>query len=746
MSDDLQIGFDSSGLVTGVRAGEAAMESFIGEVQKLDKTLDKLGASSKTSLGRMAKAMKDIDGSDRSIASAFKAANKSLITEMSGGEEQILKLVRSQNIAIQQQYERRLAKMGQLSSQELQTWKDYGVALGGLQARQLRLYKVSLKEEAAARAESIAEQKAYLSSVSQLVKAEEALRIESMRRRATSQVNAAMQTAGTYQAYNPTTGVAGAVKNIPKPLPVPTVSPKDTDNLDKLASSFRRVNDSANDLHSGIRGLASGFGALWLTWGNLGPLFIGAAISNSFVQAAKTGMEVAQSMAIIANLGGNTAEEMGRLTAELDRLGKSGPFGPVEVANAMKTLSLAGLKANEILAVTSDVLNFSIAGTTNLETAAKTLMTVSTAFGMGAEGFGRVSDVISKAAAESLTSVESFSEAMKTASVINTQYGVSLEDTATALASMSQIGIEGSAAGTALRNMYADLSGRSKEVAKILKSQNIEMRDAVTGGFRPMIEVVSELKDKMSAMTATGQKNFLQALLSERGAKGMVEMLRMIDTASETTGKNLGNVLANLQENITNSYGFAAINAAKMSQTADNQFKALKATLGTSMNEAYREMEPDLLLIADAFKRVFGSPEFVQGLSSMIEGIARLGLAITENVGAIKIAAIAYTALKVTQLASAAALDALAAGKSLYTAATVRSTVAIEAETAAEVAGTAARAGKAAGLLGLARFIPGLNLVVGLGTTAWIAYDWYATSHKQSKQSYQGPLQGSGPV
>jgi phage-related minor tail protein len=166
---------------------------------------------------------------------------------------------------------------------------------------------------------------------------------------------------------------------------------------------------------------------------------VGAAISNGFVQTAKTGMAVAHTLETIAVLGGNTKEEMAALSNELTRLGNSGPQGPLAIADAMKVLSLAGLKANEIIAVTQDVLNFSISGTTDLKTAADTLISVSTAFGMGAAGFGRVGDVIAKAAAESKTSVDSFANAMKTASVINAKYGVSLEDTATGIAEVQYV-------------------------------------------------------------------------------------------------------------------------------------------------------------------------------------------------------------------------------------------------------------------------------------------------------------------
>jgi TP901 family phage tail tape measure protein len=505
-------------------------------------------------------------------------------------------------------------------------------------------------------------------------------------------------------------------------------------NSVEAGNGFRRLASDGNDVHSMVRGLASGFGMLWLTWGNLAPLFIGAGISNAFVQTAKTGMEVAHTMEIIASVGGNTRVEMAGLTAELDRMGKDGPFGPLAIAEAMKTLSLAGLKANEILAVTQDVLNFSVAGTTDLKTAADTLMSVSTAFGLGSVGFSKVGDVISKAAAESMTSVESFSNAMKTASVINAQYGVSLEDTATGIALLSQLGIQGTAAGTALRNMYADLSGRSAQVARVLKQQGIEMRDA-NGEFRPMIEVVAELSTKFSKLTGIGQKNLMQALLSERGAKPLVEALRLIGTTATDAGAGAQNALEQIRRSIGDSAGFAAIKSAEMAQTAQNQFASVKATLQSTMVEVYRDMEPSLLLIAHGMKEAFASPEFKEGLGAMVVGIAEFSKVLVENIDLIVKAALLYASLKVAQMAVVATLGLLNVASEYRNRMLGVEATALAANTTAQNANNAAKAG-ALGTMGLlARAVPFVGTAIAVASTAWMAYEYWMNRSKDTAQA-----------
>lgn len=506
----------------------------------------------------------------------------------------------------------------------------------------------------------------------------------------------------------------------------------------RLTSILKNTNKIMNDGHSAARGLASGFNAMWLTWGNIAPLLAGAAVSNAFVQSAKYGMEVAHTLDIIRNIGGATTAEMARLESAMLSMARNGPSGPLEIAEAMKTLSLAGVRANEVVSATQTVLNFSVAGTTDLKQAADTLVAVSTAFGMGAQGFGRVADVVSKAAAESMVSVESFSQSMKTASVINAQYGVSLEDTATGIAVLSKLGIEGSAAGTALRNMYVDLSGRTEQTARVLKKLGVELRDAQSGGFRPMVEIVTELTAKFNTLDALSQKNLMQALFSERGAKGIVEAMRLVMTSADDMGKGAQNALEEVRISIENSAGFSAIAAAKMAQSAENQLKQTQSSLRAAMFEAFREMEPMLLVTMDAMRKAFASPEFKSALEGVVTTVASLTRALTENLGVIVMAATVYGSAKVAQLALVGAAGAwqgvlLLTGRAVVdeTGRIVARTAAVVADTAATQLNTAAKVGNAAAaggaLLGLAKAIPFVGTAVTLATTAWIGYEMWTS-------------------
>jgi len=499
---------------------------------------------------------------------------------------------------------------------------------------------------------------------------------------------------------------------------------RDAAKVRQVSGAMQELGIKAGTAHSAVRGLASGFGLLWLTWGQVAPLLAGATVSHAFIQTVKQGAELEHTLSVIRVLGENTTEAMAGLRHELFEIARSGPFGPQQIANAMKTLSLAGLQANEILKVTRDVLNFSIAGDTSIEMAADTLVSVTTAFGTGADGFARASDVIAKTAAVSKASIESISESFKTASVVNAQYGVSLEDVGTGLAALAQLGIKGTAAGTSLRNMYADLSGRSEKVAKLLKQQGIEMRDAATGGFRDLVVVTGELRQKLQQMDAISQKNFLQALLGERGAKPMVELLRMIEQAPKSVQQGFQNALDEMQKGIKESHGFAAASAIELTQTTQNQMKAAGASLQAALTEAFSRAQPVLNQIFQALQDIFRDPSTVEFLRSIVTGIAQLGLTVVEHVKILGYAAAGWAASKLAlKLLTTEAVSA----KLGLTATTV----------AAAAAGTTSAA--AAGGVGLlARSLALLGPVIAVATAAWMAYSyWKGQSTDTAKQAEQ---------
>ena len=521
-----------------------------------------------------------------------------------------------------------------------------------------------------------------------------------------------------------------------------------------LAAEQSNLNAAMRDGHSAARGLASGFGAMWLTWGNLAPLLAGAAVSNGIVQVVKMGAAVDQSMQTIQALSGATAAEVANLNAQMLELARSGPFGPLEVAEAMKVMSLAGLDAGKVSTAVVDVMNLSVAGSTSIKDAADVMTSVATSFGIAAEGYNYVGDVIAKTAAVSKASVESIGQAFKTASVLGKQYGVTLEDVGVGLAALSNLGIQGSAAGTALRNMYADLSGRTDKTSKILKAYNLDLRDQY-GNFKDILTITKSVSDALDKFKdPKDAKQFIHDVFSERGGKPLVELLDKVRTQALATGDTVSSRLEVMRQEILDSAGFMAVASAQMALTPLNEMKSVSASLQATIVETFNGMGPTVTEVSENLKRAFAGPEFKAGLQSLTELVGSLTVTVTEHIGMIIRLAEAYVAFKAFQGVSllfttltTAVMSASAVMAGPFRAAAASATVAY---TGVGVAAEGAAVGMTAASVaatGAVRLIPVIGQILGLAAGAWALYEmWTAkattTGEAAASSTYSQRLVG----
>lgn len=504
------------------------------------------------------------------------------------------------------------------------------------------------------------------------------------------------------------------------------VDPKSVQGATSMSRALKQLTIDGNDAHSMARGLASGFNLLWLTWGNLAPLFAGAAISFGVKSVVSMGADVQNTFETIRVLSEETTGSVAALNEQMLQLARTGPFGPREIAEAMKTLSLAGLSAAEVSASIKDVLNFSVAGTTGIKQAADVMTSVATAFSITAEGYNYVGDVISKTAAVSKSSVESIGEAFKTASVLGKQYGVSLEDVGVGLAALANLGIQGSAAGTALRNMYVDLSGRTPKVQKALASVNLELRQS-NGRFKDIVTIAREVSGALDGMQSNiDKKNFLRDALSERGSKPIIELVDLANRESRKMGTTAASWLAELSDKINNASGFMVKAAAQMALTPLNQMKSVASSLQATIVESFNGLEPVVFQVSQRLREAFASEEFKSGLNSLMSGVAKLTILIVENLDVLGKLAIAYAAFKTAQL-TANVFSGLATGLAAMAASATAATGAI----AGAAATTSRFVGWGSKLLG---FLGPIGALLSAGATAWQLYDLFHGNANKTAQ------------
>lgn len=421
----------------------------------------------------------------------------------------------------------------------------------------------------------------------------------------------------------------------------------------RATDATRNNNEAMREAHALARGLSGSLGALWVTYGNLAGMGVGIALGASLKGVIGVGKDVEQTLEGIRVLGGASTAEMVKMGDAINSLG-TGTSGPKEVAEALKTLTLAGLNANQALQGVSAALNLAIGGEVSIEKSAETLVQVGSALGYTAASFDHVSDVIVKTAAASMSSVDSISGAFKSAAAIGTTYGATLQDIAVGLAAVANLGIQGTAAGTALKNLYKDLSASTDKVTNTLKDMKMSIssfRDA-QGFMLPLVEVIQKLDAGLDTLSPKARNLALVKLFGQQGLREGAALISLLHQAADDTEKYgtkvdaTHNKLVELQDQIKNSAATAALAAIAMSQTTENQFKSVKNTLQTTFSQVFKEIQPQIGTIARALKEAFASDEFKNGLKTVITLLVDFGKVMFDNAALLRDVAIGAAAGK----------------------------------------------------------------------------------------------------
>ena len=407
--------------------------------------------------------------------------------------------------------------------------------------------------------------------------------------------------------------------------------------MGRLSNLVDKVKTDSKSLHEIWRGIAASTGNLWLSWGNFAGMAAGLALGASVFHSLKVdrefGWEMAQvgvaadaprkkSIGLPADAAKKSVEE---LTAEVLKLNQAGSLqGPIQMAQGLRMLAQAGLQAEEALENLPTVLNFALVAGVSDGQSAQFLAGLRSAFNLKTqEALQAGADQTAKAANVSQTSVEAMSEALKQASPSAARFGLSVTDVSAALAVLAKYNIEGSAAGTAFRNMLVDLSGRTEKSSKALKALGLTIFNA-EGMAKPFTQVVAELREKLSGLTQQEQQKWLKAIFDERGMKAAAVLLG-------EAGKDFERMHKEIQRSGENM-GYTSAAAQRLADTSEGAFRRMKnsweglfASVGDSASSPFKSLMASLSGLAtnDAVRT------FASGLTQAFILLAKAGVGVT---------------------------------------------------------------------------------------------------------------------
>lgn len=317
---------------------------------------------------------------------------------------------------------------------------------------------------------------------------------------------------------------------------------RQADNLNYLQNELDQTRDKYREM---IAVSKSSVGRLGQTFSEIGPkiksigdsmksvgrnmsLHVTAPIVAGFGAAMKKSIDFDDTMRKVKATSGATGDEFNQLRTKALQMGRDTKFTASESAEAMNYMALAGWDTKDILKGVGGVMDLAAASGEDLASVSDIVTDNLTAFGMKAKDSTHFADVLAQTSSKANTDVRGLGDAFKYAAPVAGALGYTVEDTSIAIGLMSNAGIKGEKAGTALRTMFTNLSKPTKAMKDEMDKLGISITDS-NGEMLPMRDVLDQLRGKMGGLSKDQQAAAASTIFGKEAMSGALAVINASD-------------------------------------------------------------------------------------------------------------------------------------------------------------------------------------------------------------------------
>lgn len=257
-------------------------------------------------------------------------------------------------------------------------------------------------------------------------------------------------------------------------------------------------------------------------------LHVTAPIVAGFGAAMKKSIDFDDTMRKVKATSGATGDEFNQLRTKALQMGRDTKFTASESAEAMNYMALAGWDTKDMLKGVGGVMDLAAASGEDLASVSDIVTDNLTAFGMKAKDSTHFADVLAQTSSKANTDVRGLGDAFKYAAPVAGALGYTVEDTSIAIGLMSNAGIKGEKAGTALRTMFTNLSKPTKAMKDEMDKLGISITDS-NGEMLPMRDVLDQLRGKMGGLSKDQQAAAASTIFGKEAMSGALAVINASD-------------------------------------------------------------------------------------------------------------------------------------------------------------------------------------------------------------------------
>lgn len=299
-------------------------------------------------------------------------------------------------------------------------------------------------------------------------------------------------------------------------------------------------------------------------------------------------------MAKVGAIAGVTGTpEFDELIEEARRLGAETRYSATEVGQAMEYMGMAGWKNTEIMAGLASVLNLATVADMDLGQASDFVTDALTALGMEAEEAGDMVNMLAAISTNTNTSVAQMQKAFTNVAPIAGSFNMTMKDLSMALGLMANQGVKGAKAGTALKNLIANMNRPTEEQLAIMKKYNLlGARKAMVDGN--LLDGIKQMKSALSGLSNEERNQVIEVVAGLEALSGVSALLN-------STEKDI----ADLEVAMNNCGGAAEKMAEDFDDTLKGKLKILASAMQETLLQAFDKVKDGIKDLVGEFTEFF---------------------------------------------------------------------------------------------------------------------------------------------
>ena len=344
---------------------------------------------------------------------------------------------------------------------------------------------------------------------------------------------------------------------------------------------------------------------------------VSTALTAGLALSTKKAIDFESQMNTTKSLLADTIPTADELNSTTEKLGESSKgwakqygISTASINEGMQEIIKKGFDSNQTIAAMPSILDATKASGDDFNVVMNASTNILRQFGLDAKDTGRVTDSLTYVANKTSAGFSDMGLAMEYIGPVAHSLGMSVEETSAAIGLLSDNGISGEKAGTALRGALSKLLKPSKSNAKAMRELGFSVEEFQSGSLK-LPDIIDRIKESTKGWTEAERSS---AIARAFGVEAQTGMNALINQG--------GDALRNLTKETENARGYTKKLSNELSKSSKNGVERFKSSLEVLQINVGQKLLP---LLTPTVEKV---SKFIEWLDKAPESTKRLVLGV----------------------------------------------------------------------------------------------------------------------